>query len=99
MPERLAETADAEQRTLMHQIAVSTAESVVAEARGVDLLAAEAAGCPLPRMPRGRPLTLGTVTTVSRRPPAWPRRRPTSRASRTRRSRKCAVSPKPTATG
>jgi hypothetical protein len=36
VPERLAETADAEQRTLMHQIAVSTAESVVAEARGRD---------------------------------------------------------------
>ncbi|MDT7797536.1 MAG: hypothetical protein QOI78_969 [Actinomycetota bacterium] len=30
----------------MHQIAVSTAESVVAEARGMDLLAAQAAGGP-----------------------------------------------------
>ncbi|WP_410618605.1 hypothetical protein [Amycolatopsis sp. cmx-8-4] len=40
VPERLAET---KQRTLAHQIAVGTAESVVAEARGRDLLAAQAA--------------------------------------------------------
>jgi hypothetical protein len=41
VPARLAEAADAEQRTLMHSIAVSTAESVVAQARGMDLLAAQ----------------------------------------------------------
>jgi hypothetical protein len=42
LPERPAETADTEQNTLMHQIAVSAAEGIVAEARGRDLLAAQA---------------------------------------------------------